>query len=436
MSQKRHIFLGSSLGLLLRVAGALLAIAVQVLVARTIGKDAFGAYSYVISWLAVLAVLSSLGFGSSIPRFLPVMLAKNQLDQYKGTLIAVVSLPLVLSLVITGAFLLVIHGLEAWAGTPYRDPLTIGLLALPALSLARVRRASVLALKRVLWADLPDMVVRPVFYITLLWVVGLVGITIGAPGAILLFASAVYASFLLGFFVLWRMQPAGISEHRPTFLWRDILVISAPMYLMESLSTLIGEFAVIALGWTGDPDSVAVFAVATRLTLLIGFALQAANSVLNPMISELYHDGKKKQLQDSLSFAARILTLVTIVMAGVLIFGGRYVLDLFGPGFSDGYVLLQVLLVGQCVNALCGSVGSIMKMTGHQNQSCVIMVVAMLVNIGLCFLLIPRYDAMGAAIAVAVSLSIWNLIMVIYCLSVIGLNPTVFPLPVRNNGSE
>jgi O-antigen/teichoic acid export membrane protein len=75
---------------------------------------------------------------------------------------------------------------------------------------------------------------------------------------------------------------------------------------------------------------------------------------------------------------------------------------------------LIVLLIGQAVNALCGSAGVYMNMTGKQVIFQRILLVAFAINITLNLILIPIYDILGAAIATSISTIFWNVVTTAY----------------------
>ena len=72
------------------------------------------------------------------------------------------------------------------------------------------------------------------------------------------------------------------------------------------------------------------------------------------------------------------------------------------------------MLVGQIINAFSGSVGVIMQMTGRERLFQNILIVALIINIGMNFLLIPTYGIIGAAIASSASIVFWNLTSVAF----------------------
>ncbi len=430
MSNRRYILMSSSAGLAIRVLGAGLAMASQVLIARTVGKEQFGLYLYAMSAVALLAIVARLGIDSSLPRFLPVMLSQGRAGQYRGTLRLGFAAPLVLALILgsgTLAYLLLPTG----GLSDKQATLLVMLLALPAFTLSFIRRAAMVSLKRVVWAELPDMVIRPSLMLAGTLVLYFAFSSVTATHIALLFAAASTTALAAGAFVLYRAQPSEAAGVQPEYPVGEVMRVSMPLLLMTGFSTAVAEFTVVCLGEYKPAEEVAVYGAAVRLSLLVAFALQAANTVLNPLIAQLFHSGKYSDLQSALRDAAKWMFLLTTTALVGMVLLGRLGLALFGEGYDAGYKVLLILLTGQAINALSGSVGSIMKMCNKQNQACVILVISAVTNVVLCFILIPRYGAEGAAVSVAVGQTLWNVLMLAYTTLKLRLNPTLLPLPIK-----
>ena len=69
------------------------------------------------------------------------------------------------------------------------------------------------------------------------------------------------------------------------------------------------------------------------------------------------------------------------------------------------------LALGQLVNAGMGSVGALLNMTDHERDTLRGVAIAAVANVVLGLVLIPLYGLEGAAIATAVPLIIWNLLL-------------------------
>ncbi|RZV58233.1 MAG: flippase, partial [Flavobacteriaceae bacterium] len=89
------------------------------------------------------------------------------------------------------------------------------------------------------------------------------------------------------------------------------------------------------------------------------------------------------------------------------------------------------LCLGQLINAMSGSIGEIMLMTGRQIPYQNIMLVALILNIVLNFTLIPLYGILGAAVATAISIAFWNISGAVYLKSKIGVESFYNPFSKR-----
>src|SRR5699024_4476827 len=72
-----------------------------------------------------------------------------------------------------------------------------------------------------------------------------------------------------------------------------------------------------------------------------------------------------------------------------------------------GFEVLLILSLVHLFNSFMGSGAIIMQMIGYQKQYQNIAVIALVINLGLNFLLIPKFGNKGAALATAFSLTVW-----------------------------
>jgi O-antigen/teichoic acid export membrane protein len=109
---------------------------------------------------------------------------------------------------------------------------------------------------------------------------------------------------------------------------------------------------------------------------------------------------------------------------------GRFLLGVFGPEFVAGYDALRILLLGPIVCVGTWAVGLLASMTGYQVEKMVLLVLALVVDVVLNLLLIPRFGIEGAALASAVALASWQLAMVLVIGRRLGLDPTIASIRV------
>ncbi len=158
----------------------------------------------------------------------------------------------------------------------------------------------------------------------------------------------------------------------------------------------------------------------------MNFGLSAFNAFAAPLIAKLYALEKKLELQRLLTMAAWGILVVTIIAGTFLISMGKLILSFFGQGFIAGYFSMVILLVGQVVNSLAGSVGLLMTMTGNQVIVAKVITMSTLLNIGLNLLLIPYFGMSGAVTATSITVIFVNLALLWFVQKRMGLNPTIF----------
>ncbi|WP_324705636.1 polysaccharide biosynthesis C-terminal domain-containing protein [Lyngbya sp. CCY1209] len=86
---------------------------------------------------------------------------------------------------------------------------------------------------------------------------------------------------------------------------------------------------------------------------------------------------------------------------------------------------MTVLILGQLVNVGSGSVGYLMVLTGHQDQSAFIFGCSALANLILNAIAIPFLGILGAAIATATCMAIWNVVLHILVVRYLDIYPSI-----------
>ena len=213
--------------------------------------------------------------------------------------------------------------------------------------------------------------------------------------------------------LLFRSKNEYIDVESPID-YRAIIKRSAPMAVSAIAYILMQSVDVILLSKFSSFNAVAIYSVALKLTMIVALVLASVNTVQGPKIAELYSSKNTKALSDIIKKATRLIFIMTIPILLVLLIASKHILGLFGDTYVAGQSALIILLVGQSVNALCGSVGIYMNMTNKQNVFQLILIIALVINVILNWTLIPLYDIKGAAIATTISMSFWNVVCVAY----------------------
>jgi O-antigen/teichoic acid export membrane protein len=423
-------------GTLLRGAGSLLIfnplgqfislLVMSVLLTRVMTNESFGIYNVAMTYLQIFVWLSLMGQDTALVRFIPQYMTHNKWGHLRGVIAHSIKYSLIVALSLVAVLLVVLYFMSPKLGAEKTYAYLMTLPLIPILAFTGIREASLRSLKRVVYAFVPDSIVRPfVLGVLALIIFLLTRHIISAPQLMGLSVIAVICSSLLGWFWLYKSLPQATyqtpAEYEPS-LW---LKVSLPLFFISGMNLILKRTDILMLDWLQGPIQVAYFSNAVRYADLATFGLLIVNMIAAPMISELYNKGDRKELQNIITLAARGIFVLTLLISIVLIFAGKFLLGISGPEFTVAYTPLLILLAGQAINALSGSVGFIMTMTGHQNQAAMIIAGGAVLNIILNALLIPRFGMTGSAIATSITTALWNIIMLVYVIKKLKLNPTV-----------
>ena len=194
---------------------------------------------------------------------------------------------------------------------------------------------------------------------------------------------------------------------------RNLLMVSIPMFLITAMGYINNQIGVLLLGAMRSEREIAYYAVSAKLATLTHFVLQAINSMIAPKFSELYHTNKIEELKRVIHKSTKLIFWSTMpILMGLLILGRPVLKIFYGEEFIIAYIPLLILIAGQFVNAISGSVGYFLTMTGNERTTSLIISISVLINIVIAYFLIPVYGIKGAAMASSMSMIFRNLLMV------------------------
>lgn len=422
----------STAALAVRVAGAGMAFATSVLLARWLGQEAFGEYAFAVAIVGVLAMLARAGFGTSLLRFHGEYRGRSRPDLAVGVTATAVAAT-------AGGALVLGLGLWIWTGQAFGDgrgsptqnaALVAACWLIPVYGLLGLAESSLLGLRRTGLGLMVDQLWRPLLLCGFLaFMVSRSTGQIEARTAILADAAAgAIALGVAGTVIIVDLRRA-LDHQRPGWLLGQWIGVSLPLLAMSGLQVLLSNVDVLMLGILVGPAETGAYAAASRVARLVLFGLTAIGAAAAPMIAEHHHTDRRDEMKALLRWSARALFGFTIVALIALLVAGRFVLRLFGPGFEQAYLPLVILLAGQAVNSLTGPVAYLLTMTGHQRIALVIVAICTVLCGALNAVLIPAHGIAGAAWATAIAVAASNLMMLSAVRRRLGLNPTLLGGP-------
>ncbi|WP_224728278.1 polysaccharide biosynthesis C-terminal domain-containing protein [Cysteiniphilum sp. JM-1] len=288
------------------------------------------------------------------------------------------------------------------------------LFALP-FFIANLLQSFYVANKKVIYANLIQFIMR----LIMLLIIGIY-IVIEIHNAPLLVGS-MFAAITLYMLILWLKISVkhGFKSHKPQGS-------NLSFMLLKWGNLLLSQIDIVLLKIFSSNESIAYYAVALQLSALVVFVLNAVSANIVAQVANDYKMLSRDAFQTKITEYTRIICGLSSLGMIVLIIAGYWITMLYGQAYTQAYSLFCVLMIGQAVNVLCGSVFTILNMAGFEKTTCRVFYIALVINIVLGIALIPSLHAFGVAIASAIAMIFWNLVLTYFVIKKLGVNPTIF----------
>ncbi|OHB81569.1 MAG: hypothetical protein A2W31_06245 [Planctomycetes bacterium RBG_16_64_10] len=422
---------GAGSAFLIKMGAAGSAFVSYLVLANVLGPKAFGDYVFVLNWITTILLFAQCGLDTAALRFVASYAEQSDWAHLRGFLRRSAQLVLAAALVSAATLTVVIGLLGDRLASELRRTFLVGAPLLVALAALYVCAFQLQGLKQVIKSRLPPEVGRPLLVAGL--VAALAGFAprhVSAASTLALNLFATLLTVMVSLALLRGARPPAVRAVRAQYDTQRWIRVALALLLLTAFHQVLSRTDVLMLGSLLNTEAAGGYAIAALVSQLVLLGLGAVNVIAAPMIAELYWRGRLAELQRLVRLAAIAVLATSVPTLVVLVVFGSPVLRLFGPRFGAGYPALVVLCFGQLINALAGSVGLLMSMTGHQKQAAGIVAVAAVLNVVLNLLLIPPLGIQGAALATALTTALWNLAMLVYVSRRLQINPTLLPLAV------
>jgi O-antigen/teichoic acid export membrane protein len=399
---------GAGLAFALKIVGASLAFAFNVAIGRLVGADGAGLFFLALSIATVGSIVGRVGLDNALLRFTAIHSIQGEWGQVAG----VYSLGMKVSFVASGSIALVGLLAAPWMATvlfqkpELGEPLRWMSLSILPFSLLNLHAECLKGVRRIRDAMLVQSVGLPLIGLLLVLPFSRAAGVTGISWAYLL-ATCLIAGFAA---FAWRVALAKRVHSVVHFSWSDLLKSCKPLFVTALMNRAVLPWApLFLLGIWASTDQVGIYGAASRVAMLVSFALATVNSALVPKLAELYSKGDMQRLARTARRSALFVTLLASPLFVAVIVGNHWVMGLFGSDFRQGGLVLAILALGQLINALTGSVNHILIVTGNEFVVRNVMVLAAAIMLLLCLLLAPLMGAVGVAIATATATAGLNL---------------------------
>ncbi|GAA4068356.1 hypothetical protein GCM10022389_11910 [Flavobacterium cheonanense] len=227
-------------------------------------------------------------------------------------------------------------------------------------------------------------------------------------------------SFLITFLIeiIYIYKPFKIISN--VISYKEIIKNALPMMTSGLLLLLLNTTNVFMLGIMSTSKSVGIYNASYKIGLLVLLVLASVNVIIGPKIAELFHKNKIAELKKIIHQSTYFTAIITLPIVLFLLVFNKDLLAILGSNYQEGSTVLTITIFASFFSAISGNVDQILNMSNNQNTLLRINLICLVINILLCYILIPKYDIVGAAIASMFSTVLMNLICNIYIKKKLG----------------
>ncbi|MDZ7600910.1 MAG: lipopolysaccharide biosynthesis protein [Hoeflea sp.] len=390
----------------IRVASAAIAFVSQIILARLMGEFEYGIFVFVWVIAIILGNLSCLGFHTAVIRFLPQYRTEGADEAILGLAATARIFAMVSATLIAATGIVALYLLGDRIESHYVQPLFVGAFILPMIALGDVLDGTARANGWPFHALSPTYIVRPLLILAFVAAAIGLGRMADANTAILASLAAAYLTTIVQFVVVTGKLRTRFPARKIEIHFKTWLMVAFPIFLIEGFYFMLTNADVIIVGLYLPPEKVAVYFAAAKTMALVHFVYFAVKAAAAQRFSGLVSGADRTALAAFAGQTVRWTFWPSLLVGGLVILAGPFLLSLFGPAFQEGHMIMVVLFAGILAKAMVGPGEVVLTMTGEHKICAAIYAAALAANLALNVMLIPAWGLMGAAAATACAMMI------------------------------
>ena len=379
---------------------------IAIVLARSLGTEEYGLYAFLLWFLALATLIVSLGLGEMARRFIAEAMGRQNADEPKG----IVRLTLLLrglAALVVALVILVFSGLWAKAFAEPGHQIYFVLVAFALLPNAlNMALLSIFAgfQKYEYWAYsiLATNPLRAVLVIVFM-VLGF-----GLQAVLILNIAIWVLGVFIGVFLLRRLVPLkGLFTASP-------LESAAKKRALKYALTLTGvmgvnyflfhQAEVLFVVLYSPMEEVGFYTLACKLPFMAMMLVPVVlGGVLLPTIAEQFGKGDMERIKRIYVTSSRYLMMLALPVATAGIALARPITTLlYGADYEPVIELMQIVFIPFAMMGIAHAATGVIYAINQPSFILRLGLLLICIDVGLCLLLIPRYGAVGAAIASSV----------------------------------
>jgi len=400
-SLTERVVKGSGVVLLFTFLGSPIGYLIRVLYSNSLSIEMFGLFYAALAFFALLSTYLDFGLGISCSYFIPKFLKKQDFS----SVATIFHYTQIAELLVTLVAALFLYLSADWLAVKYfKSPSAVNLIYI--FSIYLIANSIFTALNALFVGFQNEKYYASMHFFRLFFI--LVFSTFFwffDFGNVLYFAATWVAGTILMVVVYYLLLARRYSFvlqkfHNDPSLLKRMISYGFPTLLTTSLFTFISSTDTLFLTYFHGLKDVGVYNVVLPLATLSGLFLTPINALILPLISHLM-EGEESKIVYLVQSLLKLVPFIGIYFALFLsLFPGQIITTLFGAKWSGlAETSLIIFSLGFIWSPLSNFLVIILSGMGKTNERLKLSFLVAILNIILCFLLIPRFGVIGAVIA-------------------------------------
>ena len=395
MSISLEIFKNSLWNLILFVCQGLNGVVTSILLARYLGPELMGEYSFIIWIIGVVVILVGIGLPNAVTKFISELIGSKDKESAQAIYAKLSQMQFILSVLIT----LVLIGIFcSRLYPPQRDYYIITFLSLCPLCMSAFFSSAFYGLQNFKITSIVGSFINLIQLIITIAFVAL-GFGLRALLAIPLISSLLYA-LLLAYYLYPTFSIISPFKMPKEFKNR-IISYTLSVYWTIVLSLIVWQKSeIFFLKIYSTSEAIAFYNIAFNIALIMMGLTALFSTVIFPVFSSCYGAGDREGIQKVYNKSIKAIFIFYLPICIIVIVAAKPIVSvMYSSQFLAVSPLLIILMASSIFSALGILFANLILAVNRADIQAKYVTLIALTNIILDFILIPHYGATGAALA-------------------------------------
>lgn len=399
----------------------------RIVIARNFGVETYGTFSLAVIIMEWFFVVSSLGLGLGLLRYVPIYKGKKEFSKIKFLLNKTTYLTLITS-IFSGLLLLILA--PKIAINIFKEPMLVNFLVffsilIPIMSLLSIFLHILQAYEKISWNSFISNIFNNVVKLGLILLLLFLGL--GQNSIIYSYILSALATLFLAFYIVKKeiypsLPQKKSKKEKNTF--KELIKYSFPILLASIVWKIFHWTDSLLIGYFQTVKEVGLYNAAIPIAFLLGIASQLFIVIFFPMVTREYFQGKKETVKELSKQVNKWIMFINLpILFFMFFFPDLIIKFLFGTEFLEAQIPLRILAIGMFFLNLSEVPNRLITMKGRPKMILADMLIMVAVNASLNFWLIPIYGITGAAISTSTTLVILSIVFSLQSHKLLGILP-------------